>query len=114
MLLAAEYELLAPELLWPPWGIPCGRSIVAESSISGRLVGFSATSHGCRSSSTRPGYWADAASDLAVRHRVTVHDGLYLVMLLRHILGEDSESADHVGARPKRRDMLLESHAGRR
>ncbi len=78
--LAAEYELLAPDLLWAElanalWKKHRRREL--DPRTAGRLlrdfsrvpIEFHATEQ-----------WAEPALELALRHGVTVHDGLYLAL----------------------------------
>jgi predicted nucleic acid-binding protein len=82
--LAAEYELMAPDLLWAElgnvlWKKHRRREMDARIAAQllrdfGRMpVRFHAAER-----------WIGAAVDLAVRHGVTVYDGLYLALAAGH------------------------------
>ena len=79
-LLAPEYELLAPDLLWAELG-----NVLWKKHRRGELDQRTAAQL-LRAFSRLPiefhaaGRWTEAAFDLAVRHGVTVYDGLYLAL----------------------------------
>jgi predicted nucleic acid-binding protein len=80
MFLAAEYELLAPDLLWAELGNALWkkhRRRELDPRTARRLlrdfarvpIEYHASEH-----------WTEAALELAVRHGITVYDGLYLAL----------------------------------
>jgi predicted nucleic acid-binding protein len=80
MLLTAGYQLLAPDLLWAELG-----NVLWNKHRRGELDQRTATRL-LRDFSRLPiefhaaGRWTEAALDLAIRHGVTVYDGLYLAL----------------------------------
>lgn len=79
-LLAPEYELLAPDLLWAELGNVLWkkhRRRELDQRTAARLLGdFSRVPIKLHPSQR----WTGAALDLAIRHGVTVYDGLYLAV----------------------------------
>ena len=80
MFLTAEYELLAPDLLWAELGNALWkkhRRRELDPRTAHRLLrDFSRVPIEFHASEP----WTDAALELAIRHGVTVYDGLYLVL----------------------------------
>jgi predicted nucleic acid-binding protein len=79
-LLAPEYQLLAPDLLWAELGNVLWkkhrRRELDQRTASRLLHDFSGVPiefHGSER-------WTEAALDLAIRHTVSVYDGLYLAL----------------------------------
>jgi len=82
--LTAEYELLAPDLLWAEvgnvlWKKHRRRELEARTAVRllrdfGRIP---LQLHGA-------GRWTGAALELALRHGITVYDGLYLALAAGH------------------------------
>jgi predicted nucleic acid-binding protein len=83
-LLAAEYELLAPDLLWAELGNALWkkhRRRELDQRTAGRLLrDFSRVPIEFH----RTIRWAGAALELAMRHGVTVYDALYLALAAGH------------------------------
>ena len=83
-LLAAEYELLAPELLWAELGNALWkkhRRRELDQRTAGRLLrDFSRVPIEFHQTIR----WAGAALELAMRHGVTVYDALYLALAAGH------------------------------
>jgi predicted nucleic acid-binding protein len=79
-LLAPEYELLAPDLLWAELGNVLWkkhrRGELDQRTAAQLLGAFSRLPIEFHAA----GRWTEAALDLAVRHGVTVYDGLYLAL----------------------------------
>lgn len=79
-LLAREYDLLAPDLLWAELGNVLWkkhRRGEFDRVTAARLLGdFSRVP--IEFHAAEP--WTEAALDLAIRHGVTVYDGLYLAL----------------------------------
>jgi predicted nucleic acid-binding protein len=79
-LLAADYELVAPDLLWAELGNALWkkhRRRELDEGTAGRLLrDFSRVPIECHAAER----WAAAALELAIRHGVTVHDALYLAL----------------------------------
>jgi predicted nucleic acid-binding protein len=79
-LLAPEYELLAPKLLWAELGNVLWkkhrRRELDERTANRLLRDFSRVPIEFHP----PEPWIEAALDLAIRHGVTVYDGLYLAL----------------------------------
>ena len=79
-LLAPEYELLAPDLLWAELGNVLWkkhRRRELDQRTAARLLGdFSRVPIKLHPAQR----WTGAALDLAIRHGVTVYDGLYLAV----------------------------------
>jgi predicted nucleic acid-binding protein len=79
-LLTPEYQLLAPDLLWAELGNVLWkkhRRRELDQQTAGRLLrDFSAVPIAFHESKR----WTEAALDLAIRHGVTVYDGLYLAL----------------------------------
>jgi predicted nucleic acid-binding protein len=79
-LLAPEYELLAPDLLWAELGNVLWkkhrRREVDQQMATRLLHDFSRVPIEFHASER----WTQAALDLAIRHGVTVYDGLYLAL----------------------------------
>jgi predicted nucleic acid-binding protein len=82
--LAAEYELVAPDLLWAELGNVLWkkhrRRELDQRTARRLLRDFSRVPIEFHA----PEPWTDAALDLAIRHGVTVYDGLYLVLAAGH------------------------------
>lgn len=80
MFLAAEYELLAPDLLWAELGNALWkkhRRRELDPRTARRLLrDFARVPIEYHAS----GRWTEAALELAIRHGITVHDGLYLAL----------------------------------
>ena len=80
MLLMAEYELLAPDLLWAELGNALWkkqrRQELDQRTARRLLRDFSLVPIEYHASER----WTEAALDLAVRHGVSVYDGLYLAL----------------------------------
>ncbi|PYM83193.1 MAG: PIN domain nuclease [Candidatus Rokuibacteriota bacterium] len=80
MFLAAEYELLAPDLLWAELGNALWkkhRRRELDPRTARRLLrDFSRIRIEYHASER----WTEMALDLAIRHGVTVYDGLYLAL----------------------------------
>jgi predicted nucleic acid-binding protein len=79
-LLAPEYELLAPDLLWAELGNvlwkKCRRQEFDPRTARRLLRDFSRVPIEYHASEP----WTESALDLAIRHGVTVYDGLYLAL----------------------------------
>ena len=80
MLLAADYQLLAPDLLWAELGNVLWkkhrRGELDQRTTHRLLRDFSRVPIEFHASER----WTEAALDLAIRHGVTVYDGLYLAL----------------------------------
>ena len=78
--LAPDYELLAPDLLWAELGNALWkkhRRRELDPQTAGRLLrDFSRVPIEYHASER----WTESALDLAIRHGVTVYDGLYLAL----------------------------------
>jgi predicted nucleic acid-binding protein len=80
MFLSAEYELLAPDLLWAELGNALWkrhRRRELDPQTARRLLRDFARVPIEYHASER---WTEAALELAIRHGVTVYDGLYLAL----------------------------------
>lgn len=80
MFLAAEYELLAPDLLWAELGNVLWkkhRRRELDPRTARRLLRDFARVPIEYHASER---WTEAALELAIRHGITVYDGLYLAL----------------------------------
>jgi predicted nucleic acid-binding protein len=79
-LLATEYQLFAPDLLWAELGNVLWkkhrRRELDQRTASRLLRDFSRVPIEFHTAER----WSEAALDLAIRHGVTVYDGLYLAM----------------------------------
>lgn len=80
VLLASEYELLAPDLLWAELGNALwkkhGRRELDQRTASRILRDFSRVPIEFHPAER----WTEAALELAIQHGVTVYDGLYLAL----------------------------------
>src|SRR5262245_35898306 len=80
LLLAAEYQLLAPDLLWAELGNVLWkrqrRGELEQRTAMGLLRDFSRLPIEFHAAER----WTEAALDLAMRQGVTVYDGLYLAL----------------------------------
>jgi predicted nucleic acid-binding protein len=80
MLLTADYQLLAPDLLWAELGNVLWkkhrRDELDQRTTTRLLRDFSRLPIEFHAA----GRWTEAALDLAIRHGVTVYDGLYLAL----------------------------------
>jgi predicted nucleic acid-binding protein len=83
-LLTAEYQLLAPDLLWAELGNILWkkhrRQEIDRRTASRLLRDFSRIPIEFHASQR----WAESALELAIGHAVTVYDGLYLALAAAH------------------------------
>lgn len=82
--LAAEYELMAPDLLWAELGNvlwkKCRRRELEARTAAALLRDFARMPLRLHAAER----WAGAALELALRHGVTVYDALYLALAAGH------------------------------